>query len=44
MKNSSNKRIHSSPKKYQIYRLDYKEKIVMEVNKIKIFNVIDLLF
>jgi hypothetical protein len=44
IQNSSNKKISSSPKKYHIYKLDYKEKIVMEVSKIKIFNVINLLF
>ena len=30
---SANKRLNSSPKKYKTYRMDYKEKIVMEVIK-----------
>ena len=29
--NSENKRLSSSPKKYQIYKMDFKEKVVMEV-------------
>ena len=29
--NSENKRLSSSPKKYRIYKMDFKEKVVMEV-------------
>ena len=29
--NSGNKRLSSSPKKYQTYKMDFKEKVVMEV-------------
>ena len=29
--NSENKRLSSSPKKYQTFKMDFKEKVVMEV-------------
>ena len=32
--NSENKRLSSPPKKYQTYKMDFKEKIVMEVIKL----------
>jgi hypothetical protein len=32
-KKSTSKRLASLPKKYQTYKMDYKKKIVMEVNK-----------
>ena len=36
LRKTSSKRLHSSPKQYQTYKMDYKKKIIEEVNIIQL--------